>query len=66
MISGGIMVFVWRYMVRPLGGFWDIYELLPAFLVAVLCIVVFSLATGKPEEDTIKTFHKVSAVCREK
>ena len=32
MISGGVMVFVWKYLVRPLGGALDIYELLPAFL----------------------------------
>lgn len=33
MISGGAMVFIWKYLVRPLGGVWDIYELLPAFTV---------------------------------
>ena len=31
MISGGVMVFVWKYCVRPLGGAWNVYELLPAF-----------------------------------
>ena len=34
MLSGGIMVFVWKYAVRPLGGAWNIYELLPAFVVS--------------------------------
>ena len=31
MISGGAMVFIWKYLVRPLGGVWNIYELLPGF-----------------------------------
>ena len=42
------MVFVWNLLVRPLGGVWDIYELLPAFLVSCLCIVVASLLTAPP------------------
>ena len=36
MISGGIMVFVWKFLVRPIGGSWNIYELLPAFIIASL------------------------------
>ena len=43
MISGGAMVFIWKYLVRPLGGAWDIYELLPAFLVSCAAIVLVSL-----------------------
>ena len=66
MIGGGIMVFIWHYLVRPLGGLWDIYELLPAFLAAAICIVVFSLATEKPDKDMAETFDKVNAVCKEK
>ena len=40
MISGGVMVFVWKFLVRPIGGSWNIYELLPAFIIASLFIVV--------------------------
>ncbi len=49
MLSGGAMVFIWKYLVRPLGGGWNIYELLPAFIVACVFIVVVSLATGEPD-----------------
>ena len=28
MVAGGAMVFIWKFVVRPLGGAWDIYELL--------------------------------------
>ena len=51
MLSGGITVFVWKYLVRPLGGIWDIYELLPAFIVSLLTIIIVSLLTEKPGEE---------------
>ncbi|MFR5731157.1 MAG: sodium/proline symporter [Clostridium sp.] len=47
MVTGGVMVFVWKYLVRPMGGTWNIYELLPAFLVSALAIVIVSLATAR-------------------
>lgn len=65
MISGGAMVFVWKYLVRPLGGVWNIYELLPAFLVAVVFIVVVSLVTAKPQRKTIATFEEVNVLCKD-
>lgn len=60
MLSGGIMIFVWKYLVRPIGGAWDIYELLPAFLVAITLNVIVSLITGAPEPEIIEEFEKVS------
>lgn len=60
MLSGGIMIFVWKYMVRPMGGAWDIYELLPAFLVAIVLNVAVSLATPAPEAEIVKEFEQVS------
>ena len=56
MISGGTVVFLWKYLVRPLGGVWNIYELLPAFFVSLLFIIVVSLLTGKPEESQVREF----------
>lgn len=66
MISGGIMVFVWKYLVKPLGGAWNIYELLPAFIVASIFIVVVSLLTKAPDESIIKEFDEVNAECKMK
>ena len=59
MISGGIMVFVWKYLVRPIGGAWNIYELLPAFIVASIFNVVVSLLTPAPEQEIIDEFNAV-------
>lgn len=58
MLSGGIMIFVWKYLVRPMGGAWDIYELLPAFLVAMLVNVTVSLLTEKPDASIEAEFEK--------
>jgi sodium/proline symporter len=62
MVSGGAMVFIWKYLVRPIGGAWDIYELLPAFIVASVAIVVVSLLTKAPSEDIVKEFEEVKAM----
>lgn len=59
MISGGAMVFIWKYLVRPIGGAWNIYELLPAFLVACVFIVVVSLLTKAPDEEVLKEFDSI-------
>ena len=60
MVSGGAMVFIWKYAVRPMGGILDIYELLPAFLVSLAMIVVVSLATKAPSQEIIDEFESVN------
>lgn len=59
LLSGGVMVFVWKFVIRPLGGAWDIYELLPAFIVACIFIVVVSLLTKAPEQEIIDEFESI-------
>ena len=56
MAAGGVMVFVWKYLIKPLGGVWGIYELLPAFLVSLAVCVVVSLVTPAPEADILAEF----------
>lgn len=59
MISGGIMVFAWKYGVRPLGGGWNVYELLPAFIVASAAILIVSLATAPPSKEICDEFDSI-------
>ena len=59
MIAGGAMVFIWKYLIAPLGGAWGIYELLPAFLVGCIVIVVVSLATAPPSKEIVEEFEAV-------
>ncbi len=60
MVTGGITVFVWKFLVRPMGGFWDIYELLPAFLAASAAILIVSFVTAPPSEEIVKEFESVN------
>ena len=59
MISGGAMVFIWKYVISKLGGIFEIYELLPAFLVSCFFIVIFSLATRAPSKEITDNFESV-------
>lgn len=59
MVVGGVMVFVWKYLVAPIGGAWAIYELLPAFILSALTIVIVSLATPAPEKEIVEEFESV-------
>ena len=60
MISGGVMVFVWKYLVAPLGGVFGIYELLPAFITSLIFTIAVSLLTKAPEEAIVKEFEEAS------
>ena len=61
MIGGGIMIFVWKFVIRSaFAGTWlDIYELLPAFLVNVILVLVVSLLTSEPEKEITDKFDEV-------
>lgn len=65
MISGGVMVFLWKYGIATLGGLFAVYELLPAFLVALLVNVIVSLATKAPEKEITDEFELVTTKVRE-
>ena len=54
------IVFVWKYLIRPMGGIWGIYELLPAFLLALAAIIIVSLATQAPEQAVLEEYDAVT------
>lgn len=56
MAAGGIMVFVWKYLIASIGGVFGIYELLPAFLVSLFVIVAVSLCTKVPDQSVLDEF----------
>ena len=55
-LSGGAMIFIWKFGISTLGGVFGIYELLPAFLCSCLAIVVVSLLTKEPEQEVLDEF----------
>ncbi len=59
LVAGSIMIFVWKFLVRPMGGALDIYELLPAFVVGLAAIVIVSLLTPAPDAGIEKLFDEV-------
>ena len=61
MIAGGGMVFFWKLVLRPLGGIFGIYELLPAFVFSCVAIIVVSLLTKEPSAEIYKEFDAVKA-----
>ena len=61
MVAGGVMIFVWKYGISKLGGIFTIYELLPAFIFALLVIIIVSYATGGPSKEVMEKFEHVKA-----
>jgi len=61
MIAGGVMVFLWKFGIAKLGGVFAIYELLPAFVVALIAIIVVSLCTAPPSKEITEEFDSVQA-----
>ncbi len=59
MLGGGIMIFVWKFMIKPLGGIFGIYELLPGFIVGLLLCVVVSLLTPAPAREIVEEFESI-------
>ena len=56
LVAGGVMVFVWKFRIAKLGGMFAIYELMPAFLCALVAIVVVSLMTPAPTKEITDIF----------
>ena len=63
MLSGGAMIFIWKFLIAAkLSKFWSgfgIYELLPAFIISAIFIVVVSLLTAKPSKEIEDDFEAV-------
>lgn len=62
MVTGGVMVFIWKFLIRPLGGVLGIYELLPAFVLALAANVIVSLATAAPGKEITDVYDKVAGM----
>lgn len=62
MIAGGVMVFVWKFVVAKLGGVFAIYELLPAFIIGLAVNIIVSLITPKPEQSIVDDFEAIKGL----
>ena len=59
MLTGGCMVFIWKLLIKPMGGVWGIYELFPAFVLSCIAIVIVSLLSKEPPKDIQEEFELV-------
>jgi len=59
MLAGGAMVFFWKLVLKPIGGVFGIYELLPAFIFSAIVIFVVSLFTYKPQAEIEDEFDRI-------
>ena len=59
--AGRVAVFVWKYGVAPMGGVLAVYELLPAFVIGLVVLVVVSLLTKAPSEEIVKEYEAMEA-----
>ena len=64
MITGGLSIFIWKFGIKPMGGVFGIYELLPGFLVGLLFCVVVSLLTKEPSKEIQDEFDKVLSLSK--
>ena len=65
MIVGAITIFVWKFVVRPNVAALDFYELLPAFILALITIIVVSLCTKAPDAVIQEEFEDVKRKMKE-
>ncbi len=62
MLAGSVTIFVVKNWVKIPGSYF--YELLPGFFVALAAIVIVSLATKKPSEETLAAVDEAGAALR--
>ena len=55
-IGGGSTVLIWKQLA---GGIFNLYEIVPGFLVSVLLIILFSLLDRRPDGVTVERFDVV-------
>jgi sodium/proline symporter len=58
MLTGGGMVFIWKFLIKELGGVFGIYELFPAFVLSCIAIIIVSLVTMKPDQAILDEFEQ--------
>lgn len=58
MITGAVIVFGWKKWIPEASQWHGVYEMIPAFTLATIAIIVVSLLSKKPEAQIIETFEK--------
>ena len=59
MVVGAVMIFIWKFLISSLGGWFAIYELLPAFLFSLAANVIVSNMTAAPSKAITDIYDEV-------
>lgn len=59
MVVGAAMIFIWKFLISSLGGWFAIYELLPAFLFSLAANVIVSNMTAAPSKAITDIYDEV-------
>ncbi|MEO9654523.1 sodium/proline symporter PutP [Marinomonas sp.] len=52
-IVGGVTIVVWKQLS---GGWFDVYEIVPGFILSTIAIIIVSVMSGKPAEAVTQSF----------
>jgi sodium/proline symporter len=56
-LTGGVTVFIWGKLLK--GGLFDLYEIVPGFMLSLAAIVIASLLSKPP--DTVEKLEKAGS-----
>jgi sodium/proline symporter len=62
---GASSTILFNWLKTNVGGIFSVYELLPAFILAVIAIVVFSLLDKEPTKDMQDEFDAAVKMSKE-
>ena len=58
MLTGAIIVFGWKEILPENSALASVYEMIPAFSLAMIAVIVVSLLSPKPEQHILDTFEQ--------
>jgi sodium/proline symporter len=58
-VGGGVTVVLWKQLE---GGLFNLYEIVPGFLVSTLAIVLFSLLSAAPSDEITEEYHSIKNI----
>ena len=65
MVVGAVVVFAWKSVIPKTSEWFNVYEMIPGFILASLAIIVVSLLSAEPENEVKETFEKAEKAYKE-
>ena len=60
-----MVVFAWKSVIPETSEWFNVYEMIPGFILASLAIIVVSLLSAEPENEVKETFEKAEKAYKE-